>query len=217
MKKYVSYSELRSWEYDRDEYYRQYILGEPFEPNAAMELGTIIHATIEDPKFNWLKELVDRGYEEDRIKVVRRLVNKAMRKRPPKSEVTITAKTQFGTSLLAKLDGLDKKGRVLWEYKTTEKPGRWNQHSVDTNEQISFYAHVFRLKYHAYFSDIMLVAIDTLKGNVKTYHTARGPRDIDYMAEKVERLCDEIHQAGYWNLRLSKAERLSANQIALPI
>jgi hypothetical protein len=215
MKRNFSYSEMHLWEYDRAAYERQYVLGEDQETTQKMELGTIIHAVIEEPRYPWLKELLEKGYTPRQIAVARKLITKALRKRPVESEVVLTVKTPTGTSLLVKMDGLDRAGRVLTEFKTSDRAKRWTQWAVDTADQLSFYAYAYHLVYHAYLREIMLYFLNTTKGTMETFHTARGPKDLDHIATKIERVCDEIHAAGLWEKRLSRKEREKKNQLSL--
>lgn len=210
MKKYFSYSEMNQWDRDKSAYIRQYVDGVYDPPNQAMELGTIIHATIEDPKFPWLMAIQQKGLDVD-IVSVRKAINKLMRKRGGEREFTMTAKTAFGTSLLAIFDGFQKSGRTLDEYKTSDHDS-WNQYRVDTNDQLSFYAYIYHLRFHQFFQEMKLHAVNVKKGTVHTFKTTRGPKDIEYISDKIERICDEIHSAGLWEKRLSRKEREKEKQ-----
>ncbi len=216
-KKYFSWSELSSWCYSQEEYIKQYIDGAPFVPNAKMKLGTIIHAAIEDPKYPWFAKIEDDAeLEKVDVQMVQKVLRKLAIKRAEDREVPMTAKTPYGTSLFAIFDGFNRETGVLHEYKTTDKD-KWNQALVDEHEQLSFYAYLYRLKFHGYFREMHLHAINVKKGTVTTFRTARGPKDIQYIADKIERVCDEIAQMGLWRKRLSRKEREKISPVTIPV
>jgi len=205
MKRYFSYSEYNLWNRNRDEYYRRYILGEEEEPDEKMRLGTIIHRTIEDPRYNWLYELRQMGYKGKQIKNIRKLLDKAMLLRPKESEVTLTADLE-GVKLLAIFDGLDKNERILDEFKTTDNNDSWHQWRVDWDEQLSFYALVYYFSYHKYFREIRLHRINTTTGTIRTFYTIRSLRDVKEIEKKIKKTISEIKEAGWWEKRLSRKE-----------
>ena len=196
---------MRLWERDKEEYVRQYVEGITPEPEPWMRLGSVIHSTLETPEYPWMKEMVEENLGD--IVAVRKALNKMSKKLVGEPEVTLIGKTAYGTSLMAVLDRLDRTDKIMSEYKTTNKKGSWTQWRVDNDDQLSFYAYVYKLTYHSFFKEIRLHEIDTVGGCVKVLLTARGPRDIGYIAEKVERVCDEIHDAGFWEKRLSREDR----------
>lgn len=209
MKKYFSYSELRCYEQSPEEYYARYVLGEELPPTPEMELGTLIHAAIEDTEYGWEAEAKKLGHDEGYIAQLGSLIEKARQERLPQAEATITAITPQGTELLSILDGFDPEQHRMQDFKTTRNRYRWNQRIVDENEQLSFYAYVYKLATKSFFREMSICCLDTSKVFVKPWYTVRGPRDIAHIADKIERTCDEIYRLGWWESRLSKEERLS--------
>ncbi len=215
MKEYISYSEMNLWYRDRAEYYRQYIQGIMKEPEPNQILGKIIHATIANPKYRWVKELKEQGYRGKRMVIIRKLMNGLMTKCPPDSEVGMRAITRDGIKLFAIFDGLDREGRVLYEYKSTDKQMAWMQPRVDRDEQLSFYAYVYHLVFHNYFREIRLIRANTKTGKTKTFYTSRGPKDIEYIADKIRKCVQEMKDNDIWEKRLSSKERSMLSQTKL--
>jgi hypothetical protein len=206
MKKYFSHSEFYTWNKSREEYIRQYVNGEEMATNQQMILGQIVHKTLEDKRFEWLKELKINKLENKR-KVIRKVLDKAETKRPKESEVVMTAKTKDGLGLIGIFDGFDREMGALTEFKTTDNAERWNQYLVDINTQLSFYAWIYWLNFHDYFREIRLYAIDVAKGNIETFKTARSKRDIWDIEQRVNKAVGEIKRAGLWEKRLTREER----------
>ena len=213
MKQYISYSELALLERDKDEYYRVYIKGEEQEENEAMKVGKIIHKTIEDSRYDWLKELREMGFTAKRLIPIRKALNKLETKKMPEREVGYRAKLN-DINLFCVFDGFDKENKAICDYKTSIDGNLWNQKMVDFNKQLSFYALAWHLNTHGFFKEMILYAVDLDRGNVKTFKTARGVKDIFDARRWVEGLVNEIKRAGLWEKRLTREER---SQIKLQI
>lgn len=217
MKKYFSPSEMFLWCKDREQYYDQYILGKPFEPNDKMKAGKIIHSYLADNRYPVVKELKELGFTNKRIVVVRKMLNKIEPKLLPEREKSMGADFK-GIRLFGIFDGFDKKNRILAEYKTMDESSRkWYNRDIDRNEQLSFYALIYKLSYFQYFKEIKLYRMNTERGTVQTIHTARGPKDLEYIAEKISKCVDEIKAENLWEKRLSRKERDALNQIKLEV
>jgi len=205
----------------KDEYYKQYILGEeiprkPEEQNK-MDVGSAIHAYLEDPKYNLVKKLKELGISGKRLVAIKKGITKAEAKKLPEQEVMIFADLK-GIKLLAKIDGFDKKCYNIDDYKTTDaidKYRRWSQWRVDHNEQMSFYALVNKLAYHKYPRVIRILELHTIKGTCKVFETARGPADLKIIEDKIVRCVNELKVCGWWDRRLSRKERETKNQIKM--
>lgn len=213
----LSASELQLWRKDKAEYHKRYILGEYEPQNPRMRLGTIVHAAIEDPTSPWLKALTDEGYSYETVKAVRKILDKADKLRAPEREVGMRATTQNDIPLIAIFDGFNKNARTLDEYKTTENSKRWNQHAVDVNFQLSFYAYVYYLNFHSYFSEMRLHQLNVLTGNVRTFKTVRSKADIEIMDRLVHHAVVEMKNLGIWQKRLTKEERAKQNQLTMKV
>ena len=217
MKDYISFSEMRTFFSSKKEYYDRYILGLPYEPNKAQQLGKIVHAFIEDPRYRWLPELKSLGYTKRDLFPIRKALSKLSPKRPPKSEVVLRAETKEGIKLLSIFDGLDKEERTLYEYKTTSEDKAWTQYRVDSNEQISFYGLVYYLNFHKFFKEVKFYQIDIKKGNVKTFYTTRGPKDLEAIKFRINECVVDLKRLGWWDKRLSTKERSVENNLKLKI
>lgn len=214
MSKALSYSELSSWLYSKDEWYKRYILGETEEPNSAMVLGKLIHSALEDPKYPWLMALKQIKYKN--VAPIRKILNKMANKTAPSREVRMTAETKEGIPLLAYWDGFDKKNKVLYEYKTSIEVGAWAQWKVDSARQLSFYSLMYKLKWHSFFREIRLFYLDLTRGTVETFLTARGPEDIKKVAQEITNAVIEMEANHLWDKRLTTQERNNLSQTKLP-
>lgn len=208
----LSWSELHLWETSPEEHHQRYIQGIKSPTTPQQEFGTIIHTTIADRKFPWIKELVVKQRPVQEQHIARKILNKIETKRPKESEVFLVAQTFNGIPLVAIFDGLDKENRILIEYKTSGG-AYWNQTTVDRHGQLTFYAYVYHLKFHSYFREIQLHRMHTKSGNVKTFYTARGPKDIEDMKNRVQYCYDQLMKQGLWHLR--KSNRNQDKTIAL--
>jgi hypothetical protein len=214
MPKSLSYSELYAWRFEREKWRSKYIEGREEEPNEAQILGKIIHQNIEDEKYPLRMALKQQLPNQD-PDIIQKLIQRV--KRAPEREF-YRKKVMFKKiPLTFYFDGFDRKNRVLYEYKTTTEAGKWNQFSVDYNEQLSFYALIYRQMFHRYFSDIQLHRLDVLKGTAKVFHTARGRRDLDYIAKKITEAVNEMKSLGLWEKRLTTEERQQLSQKRLDL
>jgi hypothetical protein len=202
--KALSFSEARLWFKSREEYYKRYILGKEFEPTEPQRIGRIVHAALENPAYSWLKEIPSNLKQN-----IRKVLDKI--EPLPEHEVVLTARTKYGLPLLAIFDGLDRKQRKLVDYKTFSGREAWSQFIVDDHLQFSFYAWIWKLTYHSYFSDIEIDAINLDKGTVRKFHTVRSRRDIEYVEGWTNQAVREIKEAGWWDKRLNKTERAKLN------
>lgn len=202
---------------DKDQYYKQYILGESFEPNEKMLLGSVIHAYLEDPKYDLVKKLKELGISGKRLVAIKKAVTKAEVKKLSEQEVIMVAELK-GIKLLVKVDGFDKKCYNIDDYKTTDtidKYRRWSQWRADKDEQMSFYALVHRLAYYKYPRVIRILELHTVKGTCKVFETVRGPQDLKLISEKIIRCVNELKMLGWWERRLSRRERETKNQVKM--
>ena len=211
MIKSLSYSELSSFLWNKDEWKSRYIDGISEPPNDKMILGKIVHQSLEDEKYPWLMALKQQLPQQNPIPI-RKILNKMSSKVAPAREVRVTATTKDGTGLLAYWDGFDKKERVLYEYKTSAELNQWQPWKVDFNRQLSMYAYMYKLKWHNFFREIRLFYLNTEKGTVETFLTARGPRDIDLVAREIKDAVAEMRSLGLWEKRLTKSQRALESQ-----
>lgn len=211
MKKALSWSELSLFLKDKDTYIRRYIDGLEEVPNDQMILGKLIHKAIEDPKYTWLKDIRDKS----KAKYVRKILDKTIPNHIGEHEVGMSA-TLEDITLFSIFDGLDKKERILTDYKTGEGE-KWSQHRTDYDKQMSFYAFVFYLTHHEYLKEIRIVSCDTLTGKVKIYKTVRSRKDLDEIARIIKNAVYLLKRENLWDKRLSWQERAKQSYPQLPL
>jgi len=212
MKQQFSYSEYYAFTHNRTKYFQEYIKGVKEPPNEKMKLGSAIHEWLDDPKYDIIKVLKeDFKIRGKRLLAIRKMLDKAWAKRLSESEVSIIGTMKDGTKLLAKIDTIDRKERIMADWKTTDESKR-QQWWVDRDEQLSFYAFVYKLAYHKFLKEIQLYELNTIKGTCKTFYTARGYLDLKDIEQKIQRCIAEIKRLGWWELRKSRAERDKINQ-----
>ena len=210
--KAISHSEYWLWVKSKKRWHERYVLGieEPTSP--AAELGKICHSALEKgASYDWQKALVDSGFEH-KVEIVRLLLGKmAMKTLGDKEEaMSATFKTRSmpePIQLFGFMDGIDKENKILAEYKTSERDEAWNQSIVNHHSQLSFYALMYNINYHSFFSDIQLHYLNTSRGTVETFHTARGPRDIEWMAREIEDMVRYCKRENLWEARISRENR----------
>lgn len=218
IKEYLSYSEMRLFFQDRDAYYRRYVRGESDPGTKEQRLGTIVHATMEQPLYPWLHQMRKSGEFTKRECVTAAKMIDGLRSRMAgegyEHEAVVIASltvkdggSEIPVKLLSVFDGLNRNTHKLGEIKTTRTPARWSQLAVDTNEQLSFYAMVYQLACHRFFTEITLYRVNTQTGSAKVYRTARGPMDIWAIRGRVCECVRELNRLGWWQLRLSRKER----------
>lgn len=215
MKSTFSYTEMDLWIRDPNAYIRRYVEGIEDPPSDPMKLGRTIHKALEQPDYDWAAELQKDGFTEHKQSVVKKLLKKMEGKRLVGGEVTLRATTPNGVQLISILDGYDHPNKILGEYKTSDWTGQWTQYRVDENTQLSFYAYVFKLIYFSFFKDIQLHALNTQNGTVKSFHTARGPKDIAHIADLIDKTVQEMKDAGVWEQRLSREDKIKKNMTPL--
>lgn len=114
-KRKVSWSQIASWEYDKEQWFSKYILGIGQESNPQMEFGRVIGEKLaSDPSF--LPEVL-------RYKVFEKEFNTRL------SNFVITGY----------LDSYCPDTHNFYEYKTSSNPNKWNQKSVNKHGQLLFY------------------------------------------------------------------------------
>lgn len=119
----LSHSQLSAWEYDPTEWYKRYILGERFEPNATMIAGTKIGDAIGTGACPLLKAKSKEHY----------IYPSGVK------EFKLTAKLG-DIYLVGYCDHFDPTTHTLHENKTSTNRYRWNQRKTDEHDQFTMYA-----------------------------------------------------------------------------
>lgn len=112
----LSWSQLSTFKYSKEDWYKRYILNEADPPNAAMLYGSKVGDSI--------------GTDES---LVPTLVPPGVKEYSLKGNIEDIFMVGFA-------DHYCPDTYVLNENKTTDKPGKWNQKSVDEHGQLTMYA-----------------------------------------------------------------------------
>jgi hypothetical protein len=131
-KRPLSYSQLSSWEYNKDEWYDNYILNKRTVPNASMIAGNVIGDLIGTTK-SPIKELVDIGVKE----------------------YPLTARLG-DIKMIGFIDGYNPDTKVLHENKTSATKYRWNQRKADEHGQLTMYCLMLFLAHNIPPEDITM-------------------------------------------------------------
>lgn len=119
----LSWSSISAWGYDKETWYRSYVLGERSKPNSVMQGGIDVgERIVSDSTF--LKEIT----------------------RPEIFEHNLTANI-LGMTITGHMDGWSPSIPEIQEYKTTQNKFRWTQEKVDEWGQISFYCLLVYIHY----------------------------------------------------------------------
>lgn len=179
---YISFSQLKLWETDPDEYYRRYVLGEKWEGNKYTEFGSKLAQALESNK-----PCDDMGLEHIRLFIP----NFVAREFKIEAEI-------LGVPILAKLDGFDPKKFEIDEVKTGKA---WSQRRVDEDDQLTFYSLACFQKYRKQPSIIRLHWAKTIEdeegnvkatGELKTFITGRAiPQQLE-LANRIKAAWKEI-------------------------
>jgi hypothetical protein len=111
----LSHSQLGSWEWDKEQWYNNYILGirEPATP--AMEFGNVVGDSIGTPN-SLVPALTPPGVKEYKL-----------------------TGNIGDIHMIGFADHYCDKTLVLHENKTSDNPNRWNQKKVDEHPQLTMY------------------------------------------------------------------------------
>lgn len=212
MRKYLSYSEIATFYANKKEWYQRYIDGTETPATQPQTLGKIIHAALADPRYEYVPVLREHNLGRYQLPVSR-IIKKLAPHSLPEREKVLVATFEPGVQIKGIFDALDTKRRIIADFKTYENHGRWSQWSVDQNLQLSFYALLWKLTYHSYFTDMIIHAIDVKKGNVKHYHTVRGPWDLQHVQLWISQAVYQMKREGLFDKRLTLQERLQGTLV----
>lgn len=184
---YLSYSQIRLWNSSREAYRDRYIKGEKIE-TPAMKFGSEVADYLENPSGEWklLDELIDFYPYPEREKEIKVKLDEI--------------------ELLGYFDALDKKNRVIADYKVSIN--EWKQSKVDKNKQLSYYSLYTYLKYGWIPRECRihwigaekntdrygnLISYD-LTGEFKTLKTERDITDLGKVKGEIKKAYKEIKQ-----------------------
>lgn len=130
----ISWSQLSSWKYSKDQWVYKYILDKKEEANAGMLYGNVIGDTLGTPHS---------------------LVPKLNPHLVGTKEFELLAKMNTYT-LIGFCDHYCPDCKVLNENKTSQKENRWTQKEVDDHGQLTMYALMLLLKYKTDPADVKM-------------------------------------------------------------
>ncbi len=150
----LSHSQLESWRYNKDEWYNSYILGKRTPPNALMLYGSRIGDAIGTPE-SPIPDLNPPGTKE--FKLSARLGD---------------------IYIVGYADHMCPKTLVLNENKSTDKPHKWNQKTVDKHPQMTMYALMLFLTHDIAPEDVTMYLND-----IRTEHFWVPKKGFEHIPE----------------------------------
>lgn len=188
-KKVLSSTQFLDYEKDPQEFYMRWVLGVKQIETAPMIVGRIFSELFADRKFDFRAELLKIN-----AKYYISVFERAIKLFPelPAKDCELELKPRFkGFRIRATLDG---KVKTIIENKTGKT--EWTQERADTSDQITFQCLCWYLEYKKLPPPVMLNWVDCRTKNpvkpVLTFYTERNKEQLDYMAERVARVIENI-------------------------
>jgi len=122
----VSWSQLNSWKYNKQQWFNSYILGERFEPNAGMIFGNVVGDTLGLGRKKSMVPNLEKDLKGDK-------------------EHKLVVKMN-GNTLIGYCDHYCPEKLILNENKTSQNKLRWNQKAVDDHGQLTMYTLMIMLR-----------------------------------------------------------------------
>lgn len=179
-KRPLSYSSINSFEYDKESWFENYILGIK-QTSREMAFGSEVDKKLEtDPSY--LPQIV----------------------RCPLLQHSLKASLS-GIPLVGKPDALDLSNPMLRDYKTGKK--KWDQKRADETEQLTMYLLLIFIVYkipperfECYIdwmptmenADFSISFIEPIEENIRTFKTKRTMRDILVYGKKIKEIVKEM-------------------------
>lgn len=120
----VSWSQMNSWKYSKQQWFNSYILGNRFEANAGMKFGNVVGDTLGTDK-SMVPKLNEHLHGQKEFKLRVKMNDHYM---------------------IGFCDHYCPDKKILNENKTSQNPNRWNQVEVDKNGQLTMYALLIMLR-----------------------------------------------------------------------
>ena len=183
IKRPLSYSQLSCWDYNKEEWYKRYIIGQPYKTNSAMNAGNVVGDSIGTEK-SLVPDLVPPGVKEFKL----------------------TA--QIGDIyLIGYADHYCPETKVLHENKTSTNRRKWTQGAVDRHKQLDMYCLMLALTHNTAPEDveIYLNYIPVIEGQDMKYYlpdpvtyrqfeTKRTTEQIEAFAKEIQSTVEEMHE-----------------------
>ena len=183
IKRPLSYSQLNSWQWSKEDWYSNYVLNKPRGKSAAMEIGNIIGDSIGTDK-SLIPDLNPPGVKEYPL-------------RASLGDIHLVGYCDHYCPLTLELN----------ENKTAVNPKKWTQGSVNKHEQLTMYALMLFLKHDVKPEDltIYLNYIRVIEGSdmryylpnpiqFKRFQTIRTSDDILNYSEYIIKTVDEMNE-----------------------
>lgn len=181
----ASYSFFSSWEWDKEEWYDNYILGKKKESNGAMLFGSLVGDSIGTPN-SLVPTLTPPGVKEYEMR----------------AEVD-------GIMLVGFADHYCPLTKTLHENKTTTNKKKWTKQSVDEHKQLDMYALLLMLQDKTHPSEVTMylnyIPVE-LKGvgyklpKVPTYVQIETKRTALQVAQYAQYIKDTVREMEAWVL-----------------
>lgn len=167
IKRPLSYSQLSSWEWDKEEWYQQYIRNKPRGKNSAMNAGNIIGDSIGTPH-SLVPNLTPPGTKEFALNA-----------------------NLNGIYIVGYADHFCPVLRELHENKTSTNRKRWTQGTADKHKQFDMYCLMLALKHDIAPEDVTLYLnyIPVIEGQDMKYYL---PNPAEYSQFRTYRTTEQI-------------------------
>ena len=209
MREYVDYTELNTYSRSSEDHYKKYVLGEELvftpEQEERMTLGTIVGDYVDNPNYDFVREMKAAGFGNELVLKVQRLYPRI--ERSGEHQVSLWADLGQGLILYGKLDRLMKEERIIDDYKTTRGEFVWSQSRVDNDKQLGLYALLFKENFHQFPKELAIAEINLSKrGRFHRWTTVRGPKDLEIVRNWIWGIVEEMQKVGIWEQRKSWKE-----------
>jgi len=178
----LSYSQLASWDYSKEDWYDNYVLGKRKPPTAEMRIGTVVGDKIGTPD-SPIPDLNPPGVKEY----------------PLKAEWENIFLTGY-------IDHFCPDMLELHENKTSPNKKRWTQSKVDKHDQLTMYALLLHLKegiepeditMYLNFIPVCLTGVTlNVCGGYRQFETKRTKQDLvryqQYIRDTIEQMDEYI-------------------------
>lgn len=185
----LSYSQLSSFEYSPKEWYKRYVLLQPDPPNAAMLFGSKVGDSI--------------GTSESLVPTLN-----------PPGDKEYELRANIGKiKMVGFCDHYCTETKVLNENKTTDKPDKWHQKSVDAHGQMTMYALLLYLQDKVKPEDVTMF-LNYIPVTIGGDFQYRLPEPPTYTALPTKRTTtDVLRYVGYIEETVKAMEKYARAQV----
>lgn len=201
-KRYISFSEVNTfYERGQETYFQSYILGIRTPTTLPMMFGTIIHKMLAESEFDFEKDLIEKKFTADFIRIAKK-INMSV-PRCGKSELGLFVDLpEF--CLYAGIDGVNEEGDLV-EYKTGGS--LWTKQQVEEHEQITHYLLSWYHKYNELLP-FKLISISSKNGKFIEHRTHRTKEQLENYYKKLLKFKEDLILLNWWNSKCSFSNRI---------